>query len=86
MLVPKQKRHMDISLSASNVPDGLTPEFHPMLTGVLVSAPEEVLNEGNITGVLDLTGLTAGVHQVTVKIPDEKVSLDEELSVEVKLE
>lgn len=86
VLVPKQKRHMDISLSASNVPDGLTPEFHPMLTGVLVSAPEEVLNEGNITGVLDLTGLTAGVHQVTVKIPDEKVSLDEELSVEVKLE
>lgn len=86
VLVPKQKRHMNITLSASNVPEGLTPEFHPALTGVLVSAPEDVLNEDNITGVLDLTGLTAGVHQVTVKIPDEKVTLDEEISVEVKLE
>ena len=61
-------------------------DIYPSLTDVLARAPEEVLNEGNITGVLDLTGLTAGVHQVSVKTPDEKVSLDEELSVEVKLE
>ncbi|MDO5397336.1 MAG: CdaR family protein [bacterium] len=86
VLVKKQQRHMDITLTAVNVPSGLTPEFNPSLTGVLVSAPEEVLNEGNITGVLDLTGLTAGVHSVTVKMENEKVTLFEEITVNVTLE
>lgn len=86
ILVKKQQRHMDITLTAENIPSGLVPEFNPYLTGVLISAPEEVLNEGNIVGVLDLTGLTAGVHEVTVKMQDEKVSLESEINVSVTLE
>lgn len=86
VLVEKQKRHMDITLISENVPSGLTPEFNSTLTGVLISAPEDVLNEGNITGVLDLTGLIAGVHSVTVKMQNEKVTLNEDITVNVTLE
>lgn len=86
VLVEKQQRHMDINLIAENIPSGLTPEFNPTLTGILVHAPEDVLNEGNITGVLDLTGLIAGVHRVTVKMQNEKVTLDDEITVSVTLE
>ena len=86
VLVEKQRRHMDINLIAENIPPGLTPEFNPTLTGILVNATEDVLNEGSITGVLDLTGLIAGVHSVTVKMQNEKVTLNEEITVNVALE
>lgn len=86
VLIKKQQRHMDITLIAENIPSDLTPEFNPTLTGILVNAPEDVLNEGNITGVLDLTGLIAGTHSVTVKMQNEKVTLPEEITVNVTLE
>lgn len=86
VLVKKEQRHMDITVEAENVPAGLSAAYNKTLTGVLVSAPEDVLNEGNLEAAVDLTGMTAGVHTVNVKLKDERVSMAEEMSIEVTLE
>ncbi len=86
VLEKKEQRHMDITVEAKNTPSGLTAAFNTTLTGSLVSAPENVLNDGNIKASIDLTGLTAGVHNIKVKPEDERVTFAEDMYIEVTLE
>ncbi len=77
---------VDVDVSAENVPDGLEALFATTLSGVSVSAPEDALSGGNISGKIDLAGMSIGEYTVEVKLSDERISLQSKLYVKVNID
>lgn len=82
-LIPKVSRHINAAVTAENVAQGLNAEFPDTLSGILVNAPEDTLNAGNISAVIDLSNLGVGTHHVKAEFKDKKITPAEDLYVDV---
>lgn len=82
-LLPVISQHMDINVRAENLGEGLNAEYTDHLTGVLVSAPEEILSSSDMKLVIDLGDLSKGEHKVKAKMSDERIVVSEEIYIDV---
>jgi len=85
-LIPIKSAHMDITVHAENLGDGLSADFSDTLSGVLIYAPEEMLSSENFRFIINLEGLKKGKHKVKVEATDSKVKIAEEIFVEVVIQ
>lgn len=76
-------RHMDVTVRAENLGEGLSADFADTLTGVLLNAPEEILSSEDFQLIIDLAGLEKGEHRVKVKASDDSIRIAEEIFVDV---
>lgn len=82
-LIPVVTQHKDVTVTATNLDEGLSAIFADTLTGVLLNAPEEVLSGDDFRLVIDLAGLGKGEHKVKAEASDEQIRIAEEIFVDV---
>jgi YbbR domain-containing protein len=77
---------VDMNISADNVPEGLEALFNTTVSAVTVSAPEDALNSGSISGKIDLAGMSIGEYTVEVKPSNDRILLPDKLYVTVNID
>ena len=82
-VLPITSRHMDIPVRMEKLKEGLRADFSDTLTGVVVNAPAETLDAAAFYLILDLDGLDVGTYHIKAKVSDYKVSIPEEIFVDV---
>ena len=78
-------QYRDLPVRVQNISEGRTAAFEETLTDVLLIGPEELLGSSDIHLIIDLEGLGTGNHRVDAKISDERIQVDEKITIDVEI-
>ena len=82
----KTAQRMDVTVQALNLAEGLSAQFNPIVSGVLMYGPEGSAAADNLYAYIDLSGLGAGSYELPVVFESEILDVREPHYVSVTIQ
>lgn len=82
----KTAQRMDVTVQALNLAEGLSAQFNPIVSGVLMYGPEGSAAADNLYAYIDLSGLGAGSYELPVVFESEMLDVREPHYVSVTIQ